>query len=284
MIRYASSLVLAALLLASCGESKFAEPVPSPDPAPVAEADAQNVLLEGRQLVRTAEVEIEVADLQRVRIDLETVVRKHGGYVEFVQAGGRVSSWPSRFVVRVPAATLDAVLAEVRALAVEVVSEIVAVEDVTAQSVDLDARRATLAATETELTALLKDVREGEKTAASIMSVFRELTEIRSRIETLDAQRKALAEKVSLARVEITARLDSSADALASRWAPLAFAADCLEILVQILQFVGYALIFLLVVGLPLLLLVWLPLRWIRRLRRRARTRASAGSLPPPLG
>ena len=77
-----------------------------------------------------------------------------------------------------------------------------------------------------------------------------------------------------MARVEITIAPETSAGALAATWAPLEFAGECLAILVRVLKILGYVLIFLVVVVLPVAALAALPLGIFLKRRRRSRLTA----------
>jgi len=99
--------------------------------------------------------------------------------------------------------------------------------------------------------------------------VHRELTEIRTKIEQMDGQRKALAGQVSFATIELRISTDQPAGLLGLSWRPLKFAGACLEILVAVLKFLGYAVIFIVIVVVPVGVLIVVPMRFISRWRGR---------------
>jgi len=271
-------LVLAtALLVVSCAEGA------APAPKQVASSDPggeSSAMTAGRKLVRTVHLAIEVENPGETRTRVGELTAANGGFLERIEARGADSSESCRLVLRVPAGHLDAVLAEIRTLAGEVESETQEVRDVTSQSIDLDARLIGLTATEKELLALLKESRSRQAGVDEIIAVHRELTEVLTRIETIEAERKALGGQVSFATIDLEIRPERPAGFLALAWRPFEFAGECLRVLVILLELIAYALIFGIVVVLPLALLVIVPLKLRARMRGRAKP-LSAPPLPP---
>ncbi len=249
----------------------------------VAEPDsgvAASPLAANRMLVRTANLVIEVEEPERARAHVQQVTAAKGGFTERIEARTGSRSQTCRLVLRVPAEHLDAVLSEIRTLAVEVESETQEVRDVTDQSIDIDARLSSLKATEKELLALLRESRDRESGVQEIMAVHQELTGIRTKIETIEGELKALDGIVSFATIDLEIRPERPAGLLALTWRPIGFARECLGILVVLLELIGYALIFVIVVVVPIALLIALPVRFLYRRRTRSRPLA-APPLPP---
>ena len=226
-----------------------------------------------RKLVRTARLEIVVDDPEVSRSRVQALVTGKGGFVERVEANSTERSMDWYLLLRVPSDRLEEVFSAIRAMADQVVSEAQEVKDVTARSIDIDARLTSLEATEKELLALLAESRQRAGGIEEIMAVHRELTEIRTKIERIEGERKALDGQVSFATIELELRTPRQAGLLAHRWRPVRFAGECLQILVMVLKFIGYALIFGVIVVVPAGLLIGLPLRFLKRWR---------GSRKPP--
>lgn len=260
------TVVLLLLLAGACsegGEDPFLPMAKRSDGDDVAAAA-------DRKLVRTARLTIDVEDPAHTRLEIEDYVAREGGHVEQVDARGRNCS----LVLRVPEAKLGDVLAQIRGVADEVVSESQDAKDVTDQSIDLEARLTSLRATEQELLALLKESRERESGVEGIMAVHRELTDLRTGIEQAEAQRKALEGRVAYATIKLWIRSDPSDFFLGWAFRPVRFAGRCLAILVALLKVIGYGVIFLVVVVLPLVLLFYVPLRFLGHWRSRRRAHA----------
>lgn len=267
MSRFVIALLLAIPFFAvSCG-AEGGGALPNPPVAKV--GDVASLAAADRKLVRTVTLSIEVGDPDQARSRAEAAAVAKGGFVEGLEAREQGPSRECHLVLRVPAEHLDAVLAEIRALAGRVGSETQGVKDVTTQWIDLDARLIGLRATEQELLALLAESRERESGVEEIMSVHRELTEIRTRIEEAEGRRKTLGGQVAYATIDLTIGSDRAAGLLGLSFRPLKFAGTCLKILMAIFKFIGYALIFFVLVVLPLTLLIVVPLRLISRWRSR---------------
>lgn len=229
----------------------------------------------GRQLVRTAQLQIAVPDTQRAVDSIRSTVASAGGYVEALDARQHDGLVHYHVSVRVPNDTLESTIASIRGLADAVDREVLQTEDVTDQLIDLGARLRTLGATEDELRSLLSESRARQQDAESIMAVYRQLTEIRSEIERLKAQEEALERKVALSTLDL--RVSPSAAArpvVAQDWRPLDTARSSVAILVRGLQALIDVAIVLALAVMPLLVAVTLPV-WlvVRAVRSRATSR-----------
>lgn len=234
-----------------------------------------------RKLIKTIEMAIEVRKPEEVSAALQRLSESLGGYVSGVGAN-RLPDGAMQVVLtlRIPVEKLDAARAEVKKLAVKVLSEQLRTEDVTDQLVDLDARLKTLRATEAELQALLAESRAKARKVEEIMAIFRELTEIRTQIEQIGAQVVGLDRQVAYSTLQLQILPVSSARPVAGEgWQPGARVRDSFRTLVSFLRGLGDFLIFALIVGLPVLGVLWLALFLLRRLWRRVR-----GNRPPKAG
>ncbi len=111
----------------------------------------------GTLIVRTAEISLTTDRFDPIRADIERLAALHGGYVATLSsasASGQARSFNA--TLRVPAAQLDRLLAGVRALG-HLDAESQHGDDVTRESVDLQARLTNLRETEQRLIAILRD-------------------------------------------------------------------------------------------------------------------------------
>ncbi len=231
-----------------------------------------------RKLIKTIEIAIEVRKPEEVSTTLQSLAETLGGYVSGVGAN-RLDDGAMQvtLTLRIPVEKLDAARAEVKKLAVKVLSEQLHTEDVTDQLVDLDARLKTLRATETELQALLAESRAKARKVEEIMAIFRELTEIRTQIEQIGAQVVGLDRQVAYSTLQVQISPVSSARPVTGDgWQPGDRVRDSIRTLVNFLRGLGNFLIFALIVGVPVLFVIWLALFLLRRLWRRVR-----GNRPP---
>jgi hypothetical protein len=183
--------------------------------------------------------------------------------------------------LRVPVERLDDAIAAAKQEAERVEREGLRTEDVTERYVDLEARLKTLRATEDELRQLLAESRERNQDVEDVMAVYRQLTDIRTQIEQLQGQLQALAGLAALSTVNVQlVPTEAARPIVAEGWRPGDTLRGAVRTLVAALQGLADFGIALLVVGVPLALLValpiWLAVRLLRRLLRRR------GAAPPP--
>lgn len=151
-----------------------------------------------RLVIRKAEVFVRVEDVEKAEKKSVEMVNRFGGYISGSQSyGGETQS--VQMTIRIPVASFDTVLGEIDGMGVRL-SRTIETEDVTAQVVDLDARVKTLSAQEETLRSILKGTRD----LKSMLEVQTKLTELRAQIESMAAQRKALAGLASLSTICVT--------------------------------------------------------------------------------
>lgn len=223
-----------------------------------------------RKLVKTVQMTIEVTDPEAAAEAIEDAAEAGGGFVERLDLQ-RYGDLPAIWLtLRVPAASLDAVLDAIRAAATRVERESMAVEDVTSRYVDLDARVRTLRRTEEELEALLGESRRRGAKAEEILAIFREVTEIRAQRESLEGQLRTLSRQVDLSTIQLRLIAQASAQPLAGiPWRPGETLHDAVRALLQALRALADVAIYVVVVIAPMLLILALPIWAIYRLLRR---------------
>jgi len=158
-------------------------------------------------------------------------------------------------------------------MALKVERETSSGQDVTEEYTDIQAQLRNLEATETELLALLTEVRENRGKAEEILAVHRELTSIRGQIESLKGRSQYLERMTALATITMEIRPKATPGAVVEqyRWNPLVTASRALRSLLafaQVVLDVGiYLLIFSPVIIIPVVI-IWLVVRAVRRGRK----------------
>lgn len=270
-------------------EERYAAKAPgSVAPAPLApQADSADYLRpvrsEGRMIISTAQLTLIVKDVATTLEEVWRLVERFQGYtVQTNSYRTATDNLAATVVIRVPSERFGEALSELRKLAWKVQRESTSGEDVTDQYVDLEARLKAQKATEEELLALLREVRQSEgnarEKAEAILSIYQRLTEVRTQIEQIQGQMQYL-EKMS-AMATITLELlprepEVEKPVVEEGFDPLRTLREAARVLVQILQGLANALIWIAVVALPFWIVAGLVVfLWIRWRRRRAARKA----------
>jgi hypothetical protein len=299
--------IISTLLLAACSAAaprasfENAAPPPMADSGGEAARDESLVQAPGsegaasanRKIIARAGLTLVVADTQATVDSIGELMNELGGYVS--TSNLYRSTWDSSealqgsITLRVPTENLEAALEALEGLAVEVDSRTLNREDVTDQYTDVDAQIRNLEATETELVAMLAEVRERpNSTTEDIMAVYRTLTEVRGQIETLQGRKNMWDNLISLSTIEVTLVPDSAnLPVVEEGWRPGSVAREAQRALVSAVQVLGNVVIWFVLFVLPLLLLALIPLAiigWVLRwaLRKLSKPKPAITPVPPP--
>lgn len=232
---------------------------------------------EDRKVIQRASITIEATDTRTTYQTIQRMVDESGGFIQSAAISDPESPADQpqiEMVLRIPAADLTSVLEEIGALATRVVSQSQQGQDVTEEYVDVQARIDNLALLETELRALLADVRQNpEADPAKLLQVFEQISQVRGQIEQLEGRRQILDDLTSLATITVAIHpTPAVTPVVAEGWAPLSVAREALADLVAAFQGLAELGIRFLVYVVPLLLIfVGLPGLIIWRLRHRLR-------------
>ena len=193
------------------GGSDWAETSANPyemaDTGAVLTASAATPQRANRKLIRTASLELIVADYDATRGSIDTLLERTKGFVSTVHLSYEGRKRVVAIVLRTPASTLDATLSRFKALG-RVTRETLETADATTEYVDTDARLRNLGRTEKRLL----DVLEGAQGELSeILTVESELDRVRGEVEQLTARIKQLDESVALSTVHLDVREDRAA-------------------------------------------------------------------------
>jgi hypothetical protein len=296
-------ILLAVALLAGCSaraplarEEAASAPAPEPAAAPDAGIDeyAAAVAQGGeatdaaaplaRKVIATARISLVVSDTAVTVDAIDALMDEMGGYVSnsnlsrYAYDSG--TQLQGSLTLRVPAGQLDETLDRLAGLAVDVPSRSTDRQDITDQYSDVDAQIRNLEAAEVELREMLAEIRARPgATAEDIMTVYRQLTDIRSQIEERKGRKNMWDNLIALSTIEISlAPSPANRPVIEEGWQPAVVLRDATRTLINALQFLGSAAIWIGVFLLPLLVLAAIPLvvlfyvlRWLfRRLSRKA--------------
>jgi Domain of unknown function (DUF4349) len=236
-----------------------------------------------RMVVYTGSLSLEVQDAEATVSKIGDILKANQGYIANRSldrdSQGQVSG---SITIRVPPGSLDTVLTQIKALGLKTLHEDAKAEDVTAEYVDLDARRKNLEAYEVELTKLLDTVRQTTGKAEDLLAVYNQLTQVRGQIEEIKGRQNYLQNTSSFATytIQLVPHQEVQVEGQVG-WDPGRTTRQALNSLVLALQgladlgitFILFILPILILIALPFILLFWIARRvWRSRVPKRAVT------------
>lgn len=239
-----------------------------------------------RKVVASAQIDLVVTDAQETVRQIEALMEELGGFVSnanlYKGYYGGAELLQGTLTLRVPAESLDAALARMEEMALDTRARSIDRQDVTDEYSDIEAQLRNLEATENELRELLAEVRaRPNATSEDILAVHRDLSEVRGQIEQLQGRKNMMDNLIALSTIDVTLTPDAAnRPVVEEQWRPIVALRDASRTLVTALQFLGDALIWIMVFVLPILLLFLIPLVvliWVIRalVRRNRRRRAT---------
>ena len=261
---------------------------PQATAAPAASDAAGMPALQDRMIIQHAEISMVVKDTETAATAIRNQAAAGGGYGSSSNLFRDGEQLRGTLTVRVPAQALPTFLDQIKSMAVRVVRDNLSGEDVTQEYTDLGSRQRNLEATETELLALLTEVRQKPNAKpGDILEVYDKITQIRGEIEQIKGRMQYLSNLTALATIQIELIPDAlSKPVVEEGWQPLVTLREAASRLVKTLQVLVEALIWLVIYVLPVLILIALPfallILLIRFLRRRSPPTPKAPVVKPP--
>ncbi len=205
-------------------------------------------------IIRTAKVELEVADLATALAGARTRILAVGGYVSASDESTSGDSATASAVYRVPADRWDEALDGIRGLATRIRQLQVETEAVTSQVVDLGARITNLRTSEA---ALQKIMAQATK-ISDVLAVQGELTKVREEIERLVAEKTVLEGRAAFGTLTVTYNLPATpaTEEVRRGWDPASDADRATGTLIGVGQTAASVAIWLGIVGLPIAIVV----------------------------
>jgi hypothetical protein len=232
-----------------------------------------------RIILRDASLSLVVSDPAQTVAEITAIAAETGGWVvnsttttSTLDSSGEVTS--ASITIRVPADRLDEILERIKVASVSILSENVRGRDVTQEYTDLTSQLNNLRAAEEQLQRIM----ETAETTEEVLAVYRELVRIRGEIETAEGRIRFFDESAAFSSVTVELRAEQTQSPLASAvgWDPLSTASSGLGLLVTILRGIVDVIILAVVVGLPMGLIIGIPVWMAYRLFKRRRIRQAA--------
>jgi hypothetical protein len=210
-----------------------------------------------RMIIRNAEMTLVVTDTQSKLGEIARIASDYNGFIVSQSTSKYNNDIQANVMLRVEAAQLDVALNRIRKLAVEVRSENVSGNDVTAEFVDLQSQLKNLEAAEAQLQKIME---RAEKTE-DVMTVFNQLTQVRGQIDQIKGRMKYLSESAAMSAITLNLLPDQPSQPVeVAGWRPEGVAKRAIEALISALQGLVNLGIWLVIFVLPILLLLSLPI------------------------
>lgn len=243
-----------------------------------------------RKLIRNAGLELTVADVRAAVEQVRKVTEASGGDISNLEITGGRESVSASLVVRVPASGLVSAVSEYKKLAVRTDHEEMTGRDVTREFYDNQAHLNNLRAEEQQYLTIMKQAR----TVSDILEVSEKVSDVRDRIERLQAQIQVMTHDIEMSAVSITLTQVSAPQVLGVQWRPLynakiaarelmAGLGDWIDWVVALLIKLPLIVLWMATVG-ALLWLVWKIVRavWLRFLKPNHVRKVEQSSAVPP--
>ena len=167
------------------------------DQATAGEADDAPI---ERQIIRTADYRIQVADVGASAARIEETVKKHGGYISSQELNNSSYELNTHFVIRVPNQQLDSLLEAVGREATFTNYRRVTSTDVTEEFVDIQIRLKTKKEVRDRYIEIL---RNQAKTVEDILRAEEQIRVVQEEIEAKEGRLKYLQNQVSLSTLNL---------------------------------------------------------------------------------
>jgi hypothetical protein len=187
-------------------------------------ADSSAQILD-RMVIRTAQLTVQVQDVESALAHARAVASQAGGFVSasntHVERVDDQDRMVADLTLQVRSDSADSAMSDLRALG-KVTSETSGSQDVTDEYVDLDSNLRNLQASETAILKLMDKATQ----ISDVLSLQRELTNVRGQIERIQGRKKYLERRTDMATITLALRLPPATPSAVTggAWDPVAAA------------------------------------------------------------
>ncbi len=239
-------------------------------------------LPEQRMIVYNGVLDLVVKDTVATQEEIGALVDELEGFIltseSYQQGEGLLRI---NMTLRVPADSFNTAMARLRDLALDVTHERVSSEDVTQEYVDLESRLTALEAKEDKLEEFLDQAEDTE----AVLQVYEELSATQQEIEHVKGRMRYLERSAAMATIDVSLTPDEMAQPLeVAGWRPQGTAKRALQALINTYQFLVDALIWIVILVIPVLIgigfVIFLLVKLIKRLFFRRKKKQTAEPEP----
>lgn len=265
-------------------ESKGGEGyAPAAEPAPGNDSYSVESALSERMIIRTVNLTLVVEDVEKSTQEFMTLVTTFKGYVAGSNLWRDGTRTYSSITLRVPAESHDALVEALRSRAIRIENQNITTDDVSQEYVDLSSRLRNLEATEKELLEVLDNIYEKSYKAEDVISIYREITQIRGEIEQIKGRQQYLEQLTALATVQVNLQPVATPPSVVEegKWNPQVIINTALRNLVRIFQGLYEVIVVIILNVLPVLLLLAIPVVVVILLVKAVKRRKGKKQTPP---
>lgn len=220
-----------------------------------------------RMVIKNASLSIVVEEPGITMDSITKLAVELGGFVVSsnlyqIHIDGGVEVPQANITIRVPAEKLDQALAEIKSGAGEILNETVSGQDVTQEYTDLGSRLRNLENAEEQLQEIMDQAWETE----DVLTVYNRLVEVQEQIELIKGQMQYYEQSADLSAISVNIQANEAVQPLKiGNWQPVGVAKRAIQALINTLEVIANMLIWIALYILPVVLILFFPVRWIWR-------------------
>ena len=218
-----------------------------------------------RMVIKNGDLSVVVEDPSRTMDAISLMADELGGYVvssnlSQIRTERGIEVPEARITIRVPAERLDEAIAAVKSGAGRVLSENVSGQDVTQEYTDLESRLRNLENAEAQLNEIMDEARKTE----DVLSVYNRLVEVQEEIELIKGQMQYYERSAAMSSLSVWIQANEAVQPLQiGGWQPVGVMKRAIQALINTLTFFGDAAIWIVIYLIPVLLVLYLPVRLV---------------------
>jgi len=246
-------------------DSYFGEAENSITSASYQDQGIQTQEIQIRMVIKNASLSIVVEEPGTTLDAISNLAAELGGFVVSsnlyrMEVEGGLEVPQANITIRVPVEKLDQALADIKSGAGQILNENISGQDVTQEYTDLASRLRHLENTEQQLTVIMEQAYETE----DVLSVYNRLVGVQEQIELAKGQIQYYEQSAALSAISVNIQANEAVQPLKiGNWQPVGVAKRAIQALINTLEFIANLLIWIALYILPVVLVLYFPVRWI---------------------
>ena len=218
-----------------------------------------------RMVIKNASLSIVVEEPGTTLDAISDLAADMGGFVVSsnlyrMEVEGGLEVPQANITIRVPVDKLDQALAEIKSGAGQILNENISGQDVTQEYTDLESRLRNLENAEQQLNQIMEQAYSTE----DVLSVYNRLVEVQEQIELIKGQMQYYEQSAALSAISVNIQANEAVQPLKiGNWQPVGVAKRAIQALINTLEVIANILIWIALYILPVVLVLYFPVRWI---------------------